>query len=407
MSIITRLGFKNVFRQPLRTTLALLGIAVSVAGVVVGMSFMGGIESMIFGEAVGEFGEIVVARQDYFDRSRFNPLKYSLKGSGPLTEGLLALPEVHAAVGRIDFGFLAEHEEQSTTLAASAVDVEQFARYSKLPERLVSGRFLVPGEKALVIGKWVAEELEVGPGDLLTVLGRTAYDSFTADDFEVVGVYDMGSKLANRGSVMPLAPAQEFLEMPDAVSRILIYTDDYRNVDRAVAEIDAAHLLDEGIALRTWKEDVFLGSGYQALQAGGFIISFIICFVAGLGILNMMMVTVLERRKEMGVLMALGMSRTNIVLSFLVEALAYGVLGGVAGILLGTPLALYLDRVGISVPADKIEGLPIAISNTLYADFGPESIGWGLALGILLSLLGALGPALKTSSMGPLDAMTR
>jgi len=407
MSIITRLGLKNVFRQPLRTALALLGIAVSVAGVLVGTSLMNGIESMVFREAVGEAGEIVVARQDYFDKARFNPLKYSLRGYTALRAALLEVPGVQTAVGRIDFGFLAEVDERSTTLACRAVDVEQFALFSKIPERLVAGRFLKPGENALVIGKWAAEELEVEPGDRVTVLGRTAYDSFTADDFEIVGVYDMGSKLANRGSFMPLAPAQEFLEMPNTVSKILLYSEDYRDASRIAEEIRSARLLAPGITAKPWEEDFLLGSLYRLLRVAGILISSIICFVAGLGILNMMMVTVLERRKEMGVLMALGMSRLAIVLSFLTEAVVYGIFGGILGILLGAPLALYLDRVGISFQADRIQGMPIAIGSTLYADFGLQSIVWGLTIGILLSLLGALGPVLKTSSMGPQDAMTR
>jgi putative ABC transport system permease protein len=407
MSLATRLGFKNVFRQPLRTTLTLLGIAVSVAGVLVGTSLMNGIEAMVFREAVGEAGEIVVARQAYFEKSRFNPLKYSLHDYSTLRAALLEVPGVRAAVGRIDFGFLADADERSTTLACSAVDVEQFSHDSKIPQRLIAGRFLQPGEKALVIGKWVAEELEVEPGDRVTVLGRTAYDAFTADDFEIVGVVDMGSKLANRRSFMPLAPAQEFLEMSNAVSRILLYSDDYRNADHIAEEIRSTHVLGEGVLAEPWTENFLLGSLHRLLGTAGVLISFIICFVSGLGILNMMMVTVLERRKEIGVLMALGMSRLTILLSFLTEAVLYGVFGGIVGVILGTPVALYLDRVGISFQADKIQGMPMAIGNTLHADFGLQSVVWGLVIGILLSLLGALLPVLKTSSMGPLDAMTR
>ncbi len=406
MSYVLRLGFRNVFRQRLRSLLALAGIALSVALVVVGTTFMSGAERMIFSEVLGEAGEIAVARQDYFDKQRFNPLKYRLRDSAALRDRLLEVKGVRAAIERIDFGFLAEHGERTMALGASAVDVEPYARFSRLDQKLIAGRYLAPGEKGILIGRHAAEELGAGPGDTLTLIGRTAYESFMADDYEVVGVFDLGTKLANRRSILPLAPAQDFLEMPGAVSKILLYADDYHRAGEIAGRIRASGLLGDGVALEPWTEDPFLGSMFTLFRSVSAIISGIICFVAGLGILNMMMVAVLERRREMGVLMALGMPRTGVLASFFSEAALYGLAGGVAGVVLGSPAAWYLDRVGIDFRADQIQGLPFAIT-TLRGHFGPESIAMGLATGVLLALLGAVLPVIKTFSMGPQDAMTR
>lgn len=407
MSYVLRLGFRNVFRQRLRSVLAVAGITLSVALVIVGTSMMGGVEKMIFSEALGEAGEIVVARKDYFAKSRFNPLKYSLEDSAAVRDRLLGVDGVRAAIERIDFGFLAEHGERSKGLACTAVDVEQYARFSTLPGRLVAGRYLEPGEKGILIGRSAAEDLGVAPGDRLTVIGRTIYDSFMADDFEVVGVFDLGTKLMNRRSFLPLAPAQDFLEMPDAVSRILLYGDSYRDTSRIVDEVRALPSLGAELAARPWTEDALFGSLYAMLRSVRIGISVIMCFVAGLGILNMMMVSVLERRREVGVLMALGTSRRGIFASFFCEAVVYGLTGGVAGVVLGSPLALYLDRVGIDMRIDDIQGLPLPISSTIHADFGLDTVVLGILIGVVLSVLGTFGPVLKTLSMGPQDAMTR
>ena len=401
------LGSKNVFRQPLRSALALLGIALSVSGVVVGTSLMEGFEGTIFREALAEAGEIVVARQESFERARFNPLRYTLRDAGELTHTLAQFPGVAGAVARIDFGFLAEFEGRNATVACAGVSLESFQNFSRVPGRLIAGRFPEAGEKAVVVGRWVAEELQVEPGDRVDAIGRTVYDSFTADGFEVVGVYDMGTKLLNRGAFMPLAAAQEFLEMENAASKVVLFTDDHLQAEAIAGRLVQEVALPENVSLRPWTEDYLLGSLHQLLQAAGFLLSAIICFVAGLGILNMMMVTVLERRREIGVLMALGMSRPTILQCFLFEVGLYGFLGGILGILLGSPLALYLDRVGLDLRADDVQGLPLPIANTLHADFGPESLVMGLVTGLLLALLGALGPILKTFTMGPQDAMSR
>ncbi len=407
MSYVLLLGFRNVFRQRLRSLLALAGIALSVSLVIVGTSLMSGVERTIFSEALGETGEIAVARQDYFDKLRFNPLKYRLRDSAGLRDRLLAVEGVHAAVERIDFGFLAEHDERTMALAASAVGVEQFANHSTLPDRLVAGRYLEPGEKAILIGREVAEELDVEPGDVLTVIGRTAYESFMADDFEVAGVFDLGAKMANRRSIMPLAPAQEFLEMEGAVSKILLYTGDYLKAGEIAEHIRDADFLADGVAVRPWIEDPLLGGLYPLFRGVGATVSGIICFVAGLGIINMMMVAVLERRREMGVLMALGMQRSGVLASFFAEAVVYGLAGGVAGVALGSPAAYYLDRVGIDFRADEIQGFPIAITSTIHGHFTADNVVAGLLVGVLLAVLGTVIPVIKTFDLGPQDAMTR
>ncbi len=407
MSYVFLLGFKNVFRQRLRSLLALAGIALSVALVIVGTSLMSGVERTIFSEVLGEAGEIAVARQDYFDKLRFNPLKYRLRDSADLRDRLLGVEGVTAAIERIDFGFLAEHGERTMALGASAVGVEQFAQYSTLPDRMIAGRYLEPGEKAILIGRAVAEELGAEPGDILTVIGRTAYESFMADDFTVAGVFDLGTKLANRRSIMPLAPAQDFLEMEGAVSKILLYSDDYHLAGEIAERIRADDFLADGVAVKPWTEDPFLGGLYPLFRGVGATVSGIICFVAGLGIINMMMVAVLERRKEMGVLMALGMPRSGVLASFFAEAVVYGLAGGVAGVFLGSPAAYYLDRVGLDFRADEVQGLPFAMSSTIHGHFTMDNVFAGLLVGVLLAVLGTVIPVIKTFSMGPQDAMTR
>jgi ABC-type lipoprotein release transport system permease subunit len=407
MMYFLRLGLRNVFRQRLRTGLALGAIALSVAIIVVGASFTAGVERFVFNDALGEAGEIVVAREDWFARSRFNPLKFAIPDADALVERLAAVPGVRAAVPRIDFGLLVQQGEEAEPVLATAVDVLLFARFSALPRRIVAGRYLQPDEKAILLGATVAEKLGVGPGDRLIVLGRTAYDSFMGDEFEVAGVFDMGMRILNRATFLPLAAAQEFLDMPGAASRVLLYAADYREADALAARIRAGGLLPEGVAARPWTEDALFGSMHQMIRAVRLGLSGIICFVAGLGILNMMMVSVLERRREIGVLMALGMSRPGILVAFLYEALIYGVLGSALGVLLGAPLAAYLERTGIEFRADEIQGLPFPMPNTLHADFGPESLMLGVAVGLILSLLGMLWPMLKTFSMKPIDAMAK
>lgn len=401
-----RLGFKNIFRQRTRAMLALSAIALSVALVVVGATMTRGVEKQIFSAMVAEAGELVVARQDYFDKSRFNPLRYSLKESDTLQAAIQKVAGVRSATERIDFGVLVAQGEQTKEIRCSAVDVDSFVRYSSLPSSLVAGRFLRPGEQAIVLGKTVVDGLGLKLGDPVSVLGRTAYESFTADDFELVGVFDLGSTQANRMAFVPLAAGQRFLEMEGASSRILIYGAHYDQSGALAESLRQGGLLPEGTAVRTWRDDRFLAGMHQVISGmrGGAI--FIICFVAGLGILNMMMVYVLERRREIGVLMALGMSRGGIIAIFLYEAFLYGLIGSILGLLVGVPVALYTDITGFAMSLDRMQGLPVYFSR-LHGDFAASSVALGLGTGVILGVLGMAMPVLMTFSMSPLDAIRK
>ncbi|MDC0708558.1 ABC transporter permease [Stigmatella sp. ncwal1] len=406
MRYLIRLGFKNIFRQRTRAALALAAIAISVVFIVGGITLARGVEKQIFLELVGESGEVVIARQDYFDKSRLNPLKYSVPDSTGLKEKLLQVDGVKSVAQRIDFGVLVQSGENNKAIRATAVDVDVFGQRSSIPRSIVAGSYLQRGQKAILLGKTVADDLGLKPGDKVTLLGKDRYDSFSADDFELAGVFDLGNKTSNRAVYLPVSAAQEFLAMEDGVSKLVLYGADYAGAMALAARIRASGVLPEGTALRTWQDDTFLLSIHKTLLGVRKGISFIICFVAGLGILNMMMVSVLERRREVGVLMALGLSRRGIVASFLYEASLYGALGSVIGLVFAVPLGWYLHTVGLTVATDKVKGLPIAIS-VLRGDFTADAVVTGMVLGVLLGILGMVVPVMKTLSMTPQDAMTK
>ena len=406
MLYFIRLGFKNIFRQRARAMLALAAIAISVIFVVGGITLARGVEKQIFLELVGESGEIVVAQQDYFAKSRLNPLKYFVKDSTALAQHLRQIEGVKAVAPRIDFGVLVESGGKNKAVRATAVDVDVFGQRSAIPRSIVAGSYLQPGQKALLLGKSVAEELGLKPGDKVTLLGKDVYDSFTADDFELAGVFDLGNNASNRAVFMPVQAAQEFLAMEEGATKLVLYTAHYEKAGVVAERIRAGGGLPAGAAVRTWQDDAFLQNIHKTLLGVRKGISFIICFVAGLGILNMMMVSVLERRREVGVLMALGMSRRGIVTSFLYEAGLYGVLGSLVGLVFAIPLGWYLHAVGIVVATDKVKGLPVAIS-VLRGDFTADAVVTGLVMGVLLGIVGMVLPVLKTLSMTPQDAMVR
>jgi putative ABC transport system permease protein len=130
-------------------------------------------------------------------------------------------------------------------------------------------------------------------------------------------------------------------------------------------------------------------------------------FVTALGVLNTMVMSVMERSAEIGVLRAMGLRKRGAVGMFLVEGLLIGIAGGALGLLLGMLPALYLERHGVSLGEGLTSKTGFPLAETIYANFT-----WGIAclsagLGVLTALLGSFVPALRAAAIQPVNAMRK
>ena len=138
----------------------------------------------------------------------------------------------------------------------------------------------------------------------------------------------------------------------------------------------------------------------QAIAAG------IIVFITGLGVLNTMLMSVLERTAEIGVMRAFGLRRWQTVVLFFVEAFVLAAIGGLGGILLGAGGVTILGRVGIHLGegASKLSAA-IPINETVYPELTPDILVTGFLLGLAMAVVGGFLPALRAARIQPIDAM--
>ena len=130
-----------------------------------------------------------------------------------------------------------------------------------------------------------------------------------------------------------------------------------------------------------------------------------IVFITALGVLNTMLMSVLERTSEVGVLRALGMGRAAVVFLFVVEALVIGVLGALPGVVLGAIVSFFLERDGIEMGEKISSQVSMPISTTFRADLSLEVTLISFALGLSMAALGALLPSIRAAGIQPVDAM--
>ena len=249
-----------------------------------------------------------------------------------------------------------------------------------------------------------ANRLAVKAGDTVQIV---SYRKGVSDiGAKVVGIVDYGNRFANRLAHLPLKLSGKLLDMEDLVTDVLVLGSSLDAAEHLKKELLASGLVS-GYEVKLWSE---IGMARLISTIFNFILSlllFMIVSVAGVNLLNTMMMTVLERQKEIGVLLALGMKRVAVVRVFLLEALAFGIIGSALGAIIGSGVASYLAENGIHLGEGTTRKMLVPVSNIIHAVPTVKGLLFAVAVGLFVSVLGSIGPALRASRVHPIEAMRK
>jgi ABC-type lipoprotein release transport system permease subunit len=428
--LMLRYAIRNLTRHRLRTTFTTLAVAFAVGLVVVGNTFIAGLAEHTLAEFTRFTGHVELRHKDYQKQWRFKPLDYNVAGFSALREKLLTVDGVKAVLGRVDFNVMLQFTDESTIVPEDKVvdestltDDQIFGRkvvefapalgveadyertQNKLDKRLKTGAFFTgDGKGQIVIGVELARRLGATVGSKLELVSFR--EGIMDAAVTVVGIMDSGSKIENRLCYVPLPLAMQLVDLQDRVTQVQVFGDSYKNSASLLASLKDSGFVSD-YAAKQWNEIgifrtiVALFSVVISMMLGAIII------VAVVGLLNTMLMTVLERQREIGVLMALGVSRRRVVAGFLMEAILFGLVGSIVGGIGGLLGSLPLVYGGVTLGAENMRSLPMALNPTIYGILTPNAIVWAVATGFVVALLGALWPAFRASAVQPLEAMRK
>jgi putative ABC transport system permease protein len=278
-----------------------------------------------------------------------------------------------------------------------------FRERMQVKEKLVAGSWFTGGEDEIIAGAKVVELANAKVGDEMLLLGTTQDGSLSPIKGRLIGIVKMGSML-DRQVFVPLEKIQYLTDIPGGATELLVYGARYRDAGQLAAELRALpELRDYEVQLfserEPWKS---MGGTVRAMQT---IIILVVVFLAALGIWNTMMMSVLERTHEVGVLRAMGLSRVGTVLLFVGEALAIGTAGGLIGIGLGAYPSWLLESEGVRIGEQMAANSPVVMSETIRGDLSLEAVAIAFGLGMLMAALGSVVPALRAAMIQPVSAM--
>ncbi|MCK6393531.1 FtsX-like permease family protein [Zoogloea sp.] len=278
--------------------------------------------------------------------------------------------------------------QASKSVALMGVDAERYRRIVRMEEYMVAGRFAVDGTRA-VIGSELAKDLGIRMDDKLRVALPNGRDEL----LQVGGIFDIGNKDLNRRWIFVTLPlAQSLLDLPGGVS----------NLDLTVADIfEAQPVADRLRGATSLTVESWMQTNAQLLAAlrnqsvsNNLIRSFVVIIVA-LGIASVLVVSVVQKQKEIGILRAMGASRGMILQVFLIQ----GAVVGAVGSILGSALAFTLLNV-FSAIYRNADGQPL-----FAAELEPRFIAMAAVVATAVGLLSALIPARRAARMDPVQAI--
>lgn len=407
MQTFIKMAWRNMWRNWRRTAIALVAI---ILGLILLLFFDGmitGSDQAIFGNAVRLYGgNIQVHAPGYRAKASQLPL-YPLDNAEAVMQVATAQPQVVSAARRINTGGIITSNEGSFPVSITGLQPTVEAPVSIQAENISDGRYLADDDgDSIVIGQGLADLLKVEVGDRVKLLGRSKRGQMRQRSMTIVGIYNLGNREAEERAVfMALPEAQTLYNLRGEVTEVTLTLQDVAQENTVLTAMQAALPNAEVDSWQTLRPEI--RETMDTKQTFTSVMGLIVVLIASIGILNLMMMAVFERTREMGVLAALGLKGRQIMGLFLLEGAMIGVVGAVLGCVIGLLLlALVGIMGGINLGfASGMGEIGALMGDRLYPSVTPAGvIARGLAVAVIATLA-ALYPAWQAARKEPAEAL--
>jgi putative ABC transport system permease protein len=403
-----KLALRNIFRNKRRSLLAVLSVLLALTL----LTFMEGMLNGMIGSITvnatkTDSGHVQITTQEFRDRVRFMPVDANIADPESVIRRLEADPvvgpKIDLAAMRLKFGTLLEFNGRNKTALGIGGDPETEKTLLMLDRSIVTGAY-VAGPREIVIGSDLAADLGAEVGAVLKVQSATAEGSTNMRKLTVTGIFRTGmDTLDSNVFFMPIDDARALLKTGGGVQQIMVMLKDYKQSQKTATEISGV-LQGAGLSALPWTEtnEMF---GFLSMAEAMFIsIYFFIAVLGTVIIVNIMMMVVLERRREIGIMKALGVSKSEILGIFTAEGLILGIFGSLAGTLLGLGASALAGTVGIDL-GDSIKGMNFPMTNIIYPAVSVVGLVKVFVIGTATAGIISILPARRAAKMNAVAAI--
>lgn len=399
------LAWRNIWRNKRRTIITMVSIAFAVVLSSIMRSMQLGSYDRMIDNSVRFFtGYIQIHDKGYWDDKTIDK---SFKESPQLLEEIEAIPEVEAAVPRIESFALASYGLQSKGAMVLGIDPERENLLTEVDKKIVEGSNLTADDDGALVGSGLAEYLKMGIGDTLVLISQGYHGANAAGKYVIKGLVEFGSPVMNNQLVYLSLPAAQYFYAADGLlTTIAIVTDKPKYVNTIMASLNS--MIDtEEMEIMDWQEMV--PEMIQAIEIdniSGIIMLLLLYLVIGFGMFGTFLMMTKERLYEFGVTLSIGMKRWRIQLVVFLEILFLSFISVLLGFALSLPIISYFYHNPIRLPGDAAKAMESFDIEPIYV-FSLEPIVFTSQAWVVFVMAVFLSsyPLWKISKIKPVEAM--
>lgn len=406
MNIVLRLAWRNLWRYPRRTWLTTGAMVFSNILLVFMISLQFGMYGLMIDNTLGSLtGHVQVQAAGYMDGQK---IRQVVPDAIELAASLRAELELPSVTARGAAFVLASSEDRSYGIQLLGVEPNFEPAVSSLPGLTKEGRYLADsGAAEIVIGSVLARNLQVSLGGELTILGSGRDGSIAAGIVTIVGIFHSGNTELDRAiAEVPIGYFQDTFDMRGAGHQVVINAGDYTKTDEVMRKVSALLPADSDLVVLGW--DTLQPGLRQAIQAdiGGAVFMYgVLVVLVAFSVLNTQLMSVLERTREFGIVMALGLTPGRLGRLVMLETTLMGLLGLIAGAAIGGIVTGMTMEAGIYLPGMEEMVSQFNLPSRLYPQLTLLTLLAGPTIVFLFTLLAAVYPALRLRWLEPVQAM--
>lgn len=377
---------------------SILGVALGVAVLIVGLSAMNGFEKALRDQllSVVPHGELEMVTGSFAD----------LPGTIKQVE---SYPGILGVTPYITLNGLLQKDNQMKALQIRAISPESESNVTQIEEYIKEGNWslLIPGERSIILGKSVADKLKVSVGDSLYLLlpQEQAGNRLKAPrtiKFNLVGLFEMGGQLDSALAFIHIEDAKQLLAMESA-NAIAFKVDNVLDAQKIARTV--AYSLSSYLYIRSWiSSQGYLYQDIQMVKSLMYVILLLVVAVACFNIVSTLVMAVNEKRGDIAILKTMGASKWMLRLIFIVQGAFNGLIGSLLGAVSGTYIALNLTQ--LIKQLETVVGHKFLSGDIYFIDFLPSQVDYMQILLIsliafMMSVLSTIYPAWRASNIQP------
>ena len=377
------IALRHIKARRRQTILSVAAIGIAVMILMVSQSFMAGFTQELYSKTVHNLPHVVVSPEDGEDYI------YLYKN---IVEKINDIDGVVASspylIGEASFKF----RDNTKNAALKGIIPSQEDAVAHTKKDIIKGNFdeLTYSDKSIIIGDSFAEDMELDIGDSVEV----SFPNANPVSLRVVAIYDTGTSLDESLTYISLKAAQDFYDIQDVINGISLRLEDF-NRDREIAQI----IEDNGYNAAGWtvNNPEILRTIAIETVSNNVTLGFIL-LIASFGVVSTLNMVVMGKVKEIGILMAMGATKSNIRFIFLVESGIIGLAGAVFGTAAGVALALSIGSYPLPEGVYGLDSIPVLVRI--------KDVLTIITIVFLLNLIAGIYPAQRAASLDPVEAIT-